>query len=337
MVSGAIRNPLQYRVMIPAPVVENPRTSFLDWVESLTKLGAMLFALTYGAGFIVLSLHHAQFGVVELSLLKIRVLSAGVIVLMLTLLPVVAAGRVFGYFDLGSRSAVVIESSPEHQPLQQIVLVIGMYAVAVGLALTSSTFLLVNDMEPESGGTSLWWLLLMIPIMLGFAPAIAHYFPDHPRKCLAAVLGVMPVLAFCVHQSFGMNSLSLSMWYYACCVATYAIRIGVREQGWLRNFEIERHIGIPLGLLAAFSVFVYGKVKPELGGGSPIPVQVYVNSEGANVLGGESATAWLIEQTDYGFYLLRQRGERKALLLPRSLIRVVEFRVDPKSPKVPAS
>ena len=34
---------------------------------------------------------------------------------------------------------------------------------------------------------------------------------------------------------------------------------------------------------------------------------------------------WLVEETDYGLYVLRSREQKKALLLPRSLIRGVEF------------
>lgn len=98
-----------------APADEPPRGSnfkIMHYLEPLTRLGAVLFALSYGAGFVIVTLHHSQFGIAEFSLLRVRVLAAGVLFIALSLLPIIVAARVFGIFGLDSERAVPIKHKP---------------------------------------------------------------------------------------------------------------------------------------------------------------------------------------------------------------------------------
>lgn len=287
----------------------------------------MLFALIYGAGFLVVCLHHAQFGIAELSLIKVRVLSAGFIFLLLTAIPTVTAARLFRYFKLDSTQAIAIQSKPEDRPYQQATLLLCAYIAAVFMASASSSLIFVPEFT-KPRGLEPWSFIGLLAISAGLAPMLGRYFPEHPRKCLVLTVCLTPLLGFLVYRCLGLGCLFLSLWYYACTVATYLVRGAIRKPQILRTFEVERYIFLPIVLIGSFAVWIYGNVRPEYGGGAPIPIQLYVTPEGAKVLGAESASVWLVEETDFGFYVLRSRDQKESLLLPRTLIRGVEFSGD---------
>lgn len=302
------------------------KPGFITRLETLTKVSAMLLAFTYGSGFMVVSLHHAQYGIAEMNLLKARILSAGFIFLLLTALPVIATARVFGYFGLGSGSHIPIRHYPKDRSLQQGTLVVLLYQVALLLACATSFAL--SDSQPIYEPSRLWWVIPFIGVQVIVPILEGRFFQTHPKKCTALAVIAMPASGIAAFLLFGKSFLAWSSWYYVCAIATYATRAAIQNPASTRRFEIERHLAVPVLLLGGFAVWIYGGVKAEYWGGAPIPIQVYLAPEGTKVLGTETASVWLVDQTDYGFYVLRSREEHRALLLPRNIVRGIEFQTE---------
>jgi hypothetical protein len=67
-------------------------------LDLVSHAGGLLLVALYVAGFLVAPFANASRGVVELSLFRARVLSAGVLFLVFLALPILEAGRAFGLF-----------------------------------------------------------------------------------------------------------------------------------------------------------------------------------------------------------------------------------------------
>ena len=104
-----------------------------ETVEPFTKVGAVVVALTYVAGFVVVNLHHGHLGL-ELSLLKARVVAAGVLFGVLTLIPVVFLTRIHGSFAPRPTSALP-NGTNDDGPIGTLIRRLELYPQCVALAL----------------------------------------------------------------------------------------------------------------------------------------------------------------------------------------------------------
>src|SRR5207302_3594049 len=75
-------------------------------------------------------------------------------------------------------------------------------------------------------------------------------------------------------------------------------------------------LSVPLlAALFSFSAEIYPHLKSSLGGGTPVPVVVYL-SEVSRILPGQELAAELLEESDSGLYVV-QNGQKQALFIPR--------------------
>ena len=64
-------------------------------VEMYAKASALFLAVVYGAGFLIVAVHHAQYGVAQFDPLKPKIFSTGVVFFLLVAGASIAAFRVF--------------------------------------------------------------------------------------------------------------------------------------------------------------------------------------------------------------------------------------------------
>jgi hypothetical protein len=299
-----------------------PGSSLSARIEFLTRVGALFIGSVYFAGFITITVHHAQFGIGEINLFKARALSAGILFALLTALPVFLAARISGYAGLHSQSGFVISTEPPHENLSDIIVAIAMYMPCYGLSY--STMILFEDKWPNLAP---WWAHVAFWAGALALPIISPFTKKYPYKCIAALLVAVVALGLGVYRIDGGAVWSRTLWFYACALLTKWAKPYLRDSSRWRSFEFERWIGVLLLLIVYFSTFVYGHARFRFGGGAPVPIRLYLVTDAPNLFHDNPASALLIEETENGFYVLRTANDTVALFAPRSIIRALEFNV----------
>src|SRR6266851_7395784 len=88
---------------------------FVASLEVTARAAALFVAVVYGTGFLIISVHHAQYGIAQFDPLKPKIFSTGVVFLLLVALPILAAFRLFRIFGLRMKAAIGIPCKPEHE------------------------------------------------------------------------------------------------------------------------------------------------------------------------------------------------------------------------------
>jgi hypothetical protein len=313
------------------PPAGDPRGSRLwflrETVEPVTKVGAVVAALTYVAGFVVVNLHHGQFGIVELSLLKARVVAAGVLFGVLTLIPVMFLTRIHGLLAPRPTSALP-NGTNDDGPIGTLIRRLELYPQCVALALPF--IMLFEQGGSEKTGTPWGTGLVFIScsLLATFSRRLAN-IRTRPRVHLAVVgvgvLGVVWMLA----RGFTIYSrgfFATSVWFYGCALVALGLRGMWLQREELRTVDWEQMVGTALVALVLFSETIYGNVRARFGGGAPVPLSLYLSSDAPPLFGSAPAELWLVEETDQGFYVLRSRVAKAVVFVPRGLVRAAEFR-----------
>jgi len=102
-------------------------------VEVAGKMGAIFLGFAYGSGFLIVALHHAQFGIADFGFLRSRVLFAGLLFAFLLLIPAIAAARVFAILGLTSDVGTKISCEPQNRKYLYLFLGFSFYHFCYGL------------------------------------------------------------------------------------------------------------------------------------------------------------------------------------------------------------
>jgi hypothetical protein len=108
-------------------------------------------------------------------------------------------------------------------------------------------------------------------------------------------------------------------------MATLFVYKSIAEPDIRRSLEWERMTFSGLSLLSLYAALIYGNVLQKFGGGKPIPVVIYFAGK-ETPLGENPISAFLVDQTADGYYLLREGGKTtKVYFLRSDIVSVVEF------------
>jgi hypothetical protein len=301
----------------------DPGSRTMQSLERAARAGAISLGGTYAVGFVIVNLHHAMFGIPDLSLLRARVVGAGFLFLLMTILPVVGIARAYGLLGLGD-AWLPFRTKPEDDRIHNVIVALAVYQLCYGFAL-STNFLF--EFEEGNG----WAQLTIIPAVTAHIVAIYIAY-HHPWKCAGLLASAAIALAWSAWVGWGRGFFARSIWFYACALTMLWLRKYAGKPEELKRMRLEAYVGLPFTMLLFFSTIIYGSAKPHFGGGAPIQVLVHLGPDLSKIFGSEALTAWLIEQTDDAIYILRTRSSREAILLPRSQIRAVEFNYMPPKP-----
>lgn len=103
-------------------------------------------------------------------------------------------------------------------------------------------------------------------------------------------------------------------------------RHGLVELSEVKKLEWERFA--PTFLIFSLSIYatqVYGKIKPSYGGGMPTPVVLHFASKNPLSESGDEGRLLLIDETDHGYYLLKNTTETKSYFVRRDVVVVVVY------------
>jgi hypothetical protein len=302
-------------------------------IPVLAQLTGMLAVVTYGAGFLILSLHHASFGISQFNLLRPKIISAGVLFLVLSALAAIETTQAF-VFHLG------IDKLPETDnisvPTRRHVRWI--YSLAFLLiALVLSALLLRQFLGDSPPGDALysWALGAVLPSAAAFV-AIPFILMRKRKGELAAcvVVVVLSVLwmAYCIYRTRDTTFSVLVGWFLLCSHDFYLVRGALKDIRQLPHVNWVQAITLAMGTVVFFGVQVYPRIRSGFGGGSPSQATLqFVDRSPFDVTG--KARVWFIDETDFGFYVIRSKEAKKAIFLPRNTIAAIYFGEDLEQPK----
>jgi len=198
------------------------------------------------------------------------------------------------------------------------------------LGLASVTIFLFQDwVKDTTTSTFSWWRMGLLTIFAVVTLLVAgRSVAKYPWTCAVSALIATAVSGSVVYTVQGLTFFLVSVWFFLCALITKWSASLLREPGRWRSIEWERGVGYFLVLVVFFAVSIYGHVSFRFGGGAPVPVKLHLTADAPKFFAGDPATAFLLEETDSDFYLLRSPQDRSSLFLPRTIVKALEFNVN---------
>ena len=314
----------QEPALSPPTPTEKPRVIW-GLIERAVKFGTGFVALVYAAGFLVVSVHHGKYGVVMFEFLRARVFAAGLLLAVFLLIPIVAASRMFALFGLRTMGGTRYLKS-ENLKFARVNSIAQFSVLACGLAGGAQAIFVseAGATLPATKADAIWFVLLMIamgPILL----MRDKWFDTHPKTIAAINLSALLAFLFALQKTRGHQFSGVTYWFFGVGVGflfLHWVTAGNAEtvrrinwEGWFFSF---------LGLVLIFTTTIYGHVKPAWGGGAVSPVTIHF----AHPMQFSSSTdiaAYLIDETDKGFYLTHKIDDHKGTFVPREAIASIDF------------
>ena len=301
------------------PIPDTQTDSAWQFAERVIKIGTGFLALIYAAGFLVVSVHHGRYGVIMFEFLRARVFAAGLLFAVLTAVPVIAVSRLFGLFGLGM-PAGSREIKAEHLGFARACS-IAQFSIFAYLFATSSRALFIST--PTDQHSSWWvalsWFAMGVALISERKWLISHPFPIATVNVIAGIL-----FLFSIHK---WESREMTVAVYWFCGVAWAF-LGQRHlfvsAGHRQRFDWERWALASLALVFVFATAIYGRIKPSWGGGVVAPVTVHF----ARITPFSSSSdikAYLIDETDKGYYLTHSVDDHKASFIPREAVASIDF------------
>lgn len=301
--------------MSSSPALTLAATSRTSSLETLYKGGAVIFALTYGAGFLIVSLHHATFGISQFNPLKPRIFSAGILFLFLVAISASFTTR-FKYLSR-VRS---LKGEPRLKITVELIFILLQFLIVCSFLAFSSIYFLVSI--SKSG----WeWALGLALFVFSVASIYAMRSKKIERPLSCSILGVLAFICLNMATILFTDTphAALTYWYLFVGITTVYIEDSIRFPsgeivGW------ERLVLTACGWVGIFATLVYGNVSRSWGGGESAPVSIHF-SKPTPLFSGNAVNALLVEETEEGFYLIDRPESKNAVFVPRSSIAGVRF------------
>jgi hypothetical protein len=287
-------------------------------LEVMSKGTAALAAAAYVIGFLVVSIHSASFGLSSINPLRPRILTAGAWFIFFSALPAYIAMQLHVHSH---------EIKPEERfawacvkmPLDYLACM----SVAFGLH-----FLFELPPSPWFARHGLISGVLVIAAGMVLAAATqlqtTRHLDSHPIPAAAVSLVlVVGMIVFGVVVNPNFSTQYLGWWFFGVGIFALLHEDTVRHEKNRREKDWVMSAMVALFGLYVFPLVIYPHIKASWGGGSPIPVIIYL-SDDSRILPGQQLSAELLEESDFGLYVA-QKGQRQALFIPRTEISAVYF------------
>jgi hypothetical protein len=264
----------------------------------------------YVCGFLITSLHQANYGFTETNPFRPHIISAGAWFLLFTGIPIMMWIR----YRIYSKTFMGF-----------LVIIFPFYALCFLLSgIPSEIFELPRNNLAFYTRQS----LLVANVMFGFTilMMVAKYvkLPTLLLPYLSLGLTIYFVLKLIRHllEARDFQRGSIVLWFFCITLAAELL-----YQNWvlgdLRVKDWAANVVWFLVALWLFATYYYPNIKRSWGGGKPISVVLWFTKESA-VKPGQQIPVRLIDESDVGFYILGQ-NEQKALFVPRSAVSAVYY------------
>jgi hypothetical protein len=297
-------------------------------VEFVSRVGTIALVLLYIGGFLVVSFANAMFGVVEYSLFRTRVLSAGVLLFVFLAFPILEASRALGLYGFPDPGIPRKLSDSKTSKFLRLCLAADQLLWFFNFAWVSVFIMQVFFGRFLASMPYLGMYMGFLALSVAAAMVIRWQFSRRP---FLALVGLPSAILL------GLAMLTLLKEWEPLLLLLWFLFIGEltrRASPFLDNLERLRDVSwqwVLLNMIAVvtfFTVGFYPKVLPVYGGGRP--AKVIVQFVGASPIGNSKQTSvWLIDEASGGYYLIQKPGDTKAIFVPRNLVSAIYFEPEP--------
>jgi len=288
-----------------------PRTPKLDLFSKVAATGVLL---VYAVGFLITSLYCIDFGFTPVNPFRARGASAGTWFGILVLVPMFV-----GRLALRHHVAKRVEAKPWQQ---RSILAFSLY-----LASYSAAFLLSPAFQiRERLRTSTIPLGVAIGVTVLVIGPIYKWWKKRTLSIVIVLLTLVVLIQVHMFRALtlglGFTVDALVLWIFVVAVASVTDLDGFPANfGWHTDWYAV--VAWVLILITVFASHVYPSIKASWGGGETLPVTLYLNGN-APVMPSQRWHVQLVEESDNGYYVVN-KGEKKAVFIPRSAVALVYF------------
>jgi hypothetical protein len=321
------------------PISQRDTFSF----EAIAKGITYALPFVYLCGFVILSLFEAEFGITDLSLVRVKTLAAGLLFALFITYPALVSLRAFQLFGFKKPGSTVVNIGHDsNMPYFYVIQIMELYVMSSLIAMGLLPFwthkprawITGTPAYQEPGHFSFLTfsagVMTTVVFFLGVMPSIGglirKHFSAKPLRC--AVLISLVSLLWLI-WNFEMSDrmfFELVAWCYSVGLASILAGRGIEKGEDLKSTDWE------LGILVAFSLLVpwfatsfYGNIKPAFGGGSPGSAKLYLKEDNA-ILRAKIVDVLIVEETEQGYYVVDPTKDSKAaVFVPRSSVSTAEF------------
>jgi hypothetical protein len=294
---------------------------FATGLEITARATGLFLAAVYGTGFLIVAIHHAQYGIAQFDPLKPKIFSTGAVFFVLMAAPVMLAFRAFNIFGLRPKNpAFPLTCKPENVTLLKIVVGLSLLPAMLGLSnLFVFFFETFDDWKP-------WGITSLLIVMVGFVVIgifETKHFDKHPSLFAVSDFVLAILLVVVMYRFQDHHHMEFILWSYGVGIGAILLSKVLRVEE-IKQFEWERQVSLIAIVLLTYSTAIYGKIKPSFGGGAPTSVVLYFSGT-TPISNSDSANVLLLEETDHGYYVLKNAQEPTAYFLRRELVSAMHF------------
>ncbi len=307
--------------MTTTPLPASPTESLPQRMFGLTvKHAAFMFALIYGAGFLVLSIHHGQFGIDTTEPLKPKVFSAGLLFVVLAGVPCIAMARLAALFGPRMRMPTVTVVDSRLMGYIRLSWVLDFWWIALWLRIGAALLFTGTEFLPRYPG----WLFYILATVL--SAVASHIWKLNRRPLLSTFINFGFAVIGIVIVSRYMSRLFLVqvIWFYLAGLVFLWIHY-LWNSPLSETYDWERRNGFAiLGLVLFFALFLYGNIRSVYGGGAPIRIDIVFNRP-TSFSASTAATGFLVDQDSHGYYIIHRQEEKEAHFISREAVAEIVF------------
>jgi hypothetical protein len=308
----------------PAPATAPPGQSKPTWRYVERALSALtgIVAVIYAAGFLVVSIHHGHYGVILFEFLRARIFAAGLLLTIFIAVPSIAASRTFALFGLRLGTLTPVTKVEASKMMYANVCVgCGFFCFAYVLAGAFGLLFRSDYWNPTSSAR--WWFVLGLSVL---SSILSFRLLINKRPLLTTIINLIALagIALSIAKIQSRTLFMVSLWFYIAGLVFILLYHFVKDQQTVRSIDWERWVASALLGIVFFANSIYGRIKPSWGGGSVSPVKVHFLHKTA-FSDSLDAAAFLIDETERGFYLTHSPDDTRASFIPREAIGSIDF------------
>lgn len=289
-------------------------------LSRLTAASATLLAGVYAAGFLVITFRLGQYGVLDLNPLRPQIFLAGALFIVLTGIPAVATLKIIGIIPMERAQAPGMKPV-ERKALYRLEVCFGSYMGAFGLACVSGPALFRDDLVfPQTK----WFVVVFIAMIITLLTSlVGRYHFDRFWYLILFTTVICQGSIFWALLFHGARSYFwLTSWYYAIGIATLWAH-STWQKLKSRSEVLWEYVPLyVVGLISLYSAGVYRAARPQVGGGAPSPIVLYLSESGPL---STCASVFLLDETEKGYYVLLKPDDKSGYFIRREAVRAVKF------------